>query len=53
VQEGQVAELVVDTDRLYFFDLETGLAIDGPTSTPADDDLVAAGPGGRRAGSPP
>jgi multiple sugar transport system ATP-binding protein len=53
VHEGQAAELVVDTDRLYFFDLETGLAIDGSTSTPADDDLVAAGPGGRHAGSPP
>jgi multiple sugar transport system ATP-binding protein len=33
--EGENAELVVDTSRLYFFDLETGQAIDGSTANEA------------------
>jgi multiple sugar transport system ATP-binding protein len=43
VTEGQDADLVVDTRRLYFFDLETSLAIgddharDGPIAVPSGD----------------
>ncbi len=39
VAEGDHAELAVDTRRLYFFDLETGLALGG---TRNDDARVAA-----------
>jgi multiple sugar transport system ATP-binding protein len=45
VTEGARADLVVDTRRLYFFDIETGLAIGGPeagtrrgTAAPSADD---------------
>jgi multiple sugar transport system ATP-binding protein len=36
--EGETAELVVDTTRLYFFDLDTGLAIDGGRADGVDTD---------------
>ena len=39
VAEGDHAELAVDTRRLYFFDLETGLALGG---TRTDDARIAA-----------
>jgi multiple sugar transport system ATP-binding protein len=36
-QEGQVTDFVVDTSRLYFFDLESGLALGNGSSTMRGD----------------
>jgi multiple sugar transport system ATP-binding protein len=44
VREGEQAELVVDITRLYFFDLETGLAVDGSANGDTSDTRVVRGP---------
>jgi multiple sugar transport system ATP-binding protein len=44
VAEGERAELTVDTRRLYFFDLASGLALDGPDAGNGHGGIAARSP---------